>query len=464
MVSEKFRRQLRQEAEVWWQQGVIDATQYEQLALRYQFQALERDAKSRFVFILMGLGGILLGLGVITYVAANWQGWPRAMRVVLLLSLLIGVNTAGFYLWRRPPTQSGRTLGHGLLLLGALVLGANLALMSQMFHQSGNLYELFLVWGLGVLAMAYGLELVSLGLLALLLLTLGYQLGTLDWGGSMPSGWRLVLQQMPLVLAGLWLPLAYRCRSRWLFGLTAAAVTLTLMGNLLVLAGDYRNGWPLALAVGLPPALLWAYGDTLWQWRRQPQLATAPSRFQSLSRALGVTYLAGATYILAFHGFWQDYGYLWRRSQPQSWPMLVSVVLLSVMAALGWVAIIRQGWHQRQWPSWALHSGTVAGVIVVAAGTVLWHRQLMPLPLGAPLIYNLLLFGLALGLLRDGLALGSRGWFWSGMGLLVVGILSRTLEYNTDLLLKALAFALCGVAMIGAGIWFERQVRPTVSS
>jgi len=188
MVSEKFRRQLRQEAEVWWQQGVIDATQYEQLALRYQFQALERDAKSRFVFILMGLGGILLGLGVITYVAANWQGWPRAVRVVLLLSLLIGVNTAGFYLWRRPPTQSGRTLGHGLLLLGALVLGANLALMSQMFHQSGNLYELFLVWGLGVLAMAYGLELVSLGLLALLLLTLGYQLGTLDWGGSMPSG------------------------------------------------------------------------------------------------------------------------------------------------------------------------------------------------------------------------------------------------------------------------------------
>ncbi|ASC71232.1 hypothetical protein XM38_021840 [Halomicronema hongdechloris C2206] len=304
--------------------------------------------------------------------------------------------------------------------------------MSQMFHQSGNLYELFLVWGLGVLAMAYGLELVSLGILALLLLTIGYQLGTLDWGGSMPSGWRLVLQQMPLVLAGLWLPLAYRCRSRWLFGLAAAAVTWALVGNLLVLARDYGSGWLWALAVGLPPAWLWAYGDTLWQWRQRRQPSGTSWRFQPVSRALAVAYLAGMTYLLAFHGLWRDYGTIWGRSQPQSWPMLVSVMVLSVVAALGWVAILRQGWQQRQWPSWALHSGTVAGVIVVAAGTVLWHRQLMPLPLWAPLIYNLLLFGLALGLLRDGLALGSRGWFWSGMGLLVVGILSRTLEYNTD--------------------------------
>jgi uncharacterized membrane protein len=75
---------------------------YEQLSDRYQFNDLEASARNRFVVILLGLGSILLGLAIITFVAANWQAWSRELKVTLLLSGFVGVNITGFYLWRRP--------------------------------------------------------------------------------------------------------------------------------------------------------------------------------------------------------------------------------------------------------------------------------------------------------------------------------------------------------------------------
>ena len=173
-MSDKFRRQLRQEVEQWHNEGLIDQTVYEQLGDRYKFTDLESSASNRFILILLGLGSVLLGLGIITFVAANWQAWGRELKITLLLSGFIGINTAGFYLWRRSNHQWQRNLGQALLLLGALALGANMALMSQLFHQSGQVYQLYLIWGLGVLAMAYSLRLTMLGIFASLLVWLGY--------------------------------------------------------------------------------------------------------------------------------------------------------------------------------------------------------------------------------------------------------------------------------------------------
>ncbi|MBD0334094.1 MAG: DUF2157 domain-containing protein [Cyanobacteria bacterium Co-bin13] len=467
MDSEKFRRQLRQESEQWWQEGLIDTSVYETLAQRYQFQALEGEAKSRFVVILLSLGGILLGLGVITYVAANWQGWPREFRTLLLFALFVAVNGAGFYLWRRSPSQGGQRLGHAMLLLGALILGANLGLTSQMFHQSGNLYELYLVWSLGVLAMAYGLRLASLGVLSLGLMVVGYFLGASDWSSGTISGWMILIEQMPLVMAGLFVPLAYRCRSRVLFGLAAVGVAVSLQGNLGLLLSADSSWWRIAIAVALPPALLWSYTDQIWQWDQPKAMRLTasptgqpPLPFQAISRVLAVTALSLFLYIVSFHWVWQFrwFGYLTNPSERAN-SLLLSVVVLGLIAVWGWAKIVRQGISQRQLPIHFINSGSVLACIALATGTAIWH-EMVTVPTIGPVVYNLLVFCLALALIRDGLALGTRGMFWGGMTLLVISIMSRTLEYNTDLLLKALAFALCGAGIIIAGLWFERHIKP----
>jgi len=448
MLSDKFRRQLRQEAEQWRTEGLIDASVYEQLSVRYQFSDLEASARNRFIVILLGLGSVLLGLAIITFVAANWQVWSRGLKVTLLLSLFIGVNTAGFYLWRCPTEQWQRRLGQGLLLLGALVLGANMALMSQMFHQSGLLYQLYLVWGLGVLAMAYSLRLTLLGILAILLIGLGYVQGQPEFVAIGEFSWlRLLVQHMPVLAALLFIPLAYWCHSRWIFRLGAIAIVYSLEANLIRLNLLGSSAWMAAIACALPPALLWGYSDSLF--RRRPPEAEL---FTGVARTLAVIFLSLLFYFLSFYGLWWDTS----STQPTQnasllpWSLLVDILLFGCWTLWEWLRLLRQ---------LNLTTGIIAGMIVLSALVPFWHLSISRLPITAVLIFNLLLFLLSVGLIREGLAQGQRRLFWGGMILLSLQIFSRMLEYNTDLLFKSLVLFLCGLGVIAAGLWFERYVK-----
>jgi uncharacterized membrane protein len=95
----------------------------------------------------------------------------------------------------------------------------------------------------------------------------------------------------------------------------------------------------------------------------------------------------------------------------------------------------------------------------VIAALTFWHWTVAPIGAIATFLANVLLFLLAVALMRDGLAEGQRRSFWSGITLVALQILSRLLEYETALLLKSLVFVLCGVGVIVIGLWFERYVR-----
>lgn len=315
MASDKFRQQLRQEIEIWRSEGIIEASQYEQLSQRYQLDTLDTASRNQFVTILIGLGSILIGLGIITFVAANWQELSRSVRVALLLSLFVIVNVSGFYLWRKPNDASKR-LGHGLLLLGALILGANMGIMGQMFHISSPFYELLLAWGIGVIAMAYSLQITSLGILSILLILCGYvgfaaiDLYTVLQLERELSWSSLFGQHLPIIAGITFIPLAYWCRSQWIFTLSAIAIFLSLVVNILPynigvfnLTSLQATGWILAVAFVLPPALLWSYDDLLWVHSDLFGRGVAPKSFVAIARNLALVYLALVFYICSFMEF-----------------------------------------------------------------------------------------------------------------------------------------------------------------
>jgi uncharacterized membrane protein len=95
-------------------------------------------------------------------------------------------------------------------------------------------------------------------------------------------------------------------------------------------------------------------------------------------------------------------------------------------------------------------------MITLSALIPFWHLSSGRLAITATIIFNLLSFLLAAGLISEGLAQSQRRFFWGGMVLLSLQILSRMLEYNTDLLFKSLVLFLCGLGVIAAGLWFER--------
>ncbi len=460
MISDKFRRELREQAKLWQAEGLIDTSFYQQLSERYQFNTLETASRNRFLSILISLGGILLGIGVITFVAANWQVWSREARVALLLSLFVAVNAAGFYLWRIPPSRSqssnqnilpatigrNKLLGEGLLLLGALILGANMALMAQMFHIGGSSYGLFLAWGIGVLGMAYSLRLTSLGVLSALLVGLGYWLAVLDWSSKVEFSWLEVLvRQMPIAASIMFVPLAYWCRSRVIFAIGAIAIIFSLQVSIVQ---GLNPSWAAAIFCALPPALLWGYDDAIWP--------NVHSRlFQPTARSLALLFLAGVFYVLSFHWLWQDSP---NPAQiPPDWVLLANVAVLGGFTVFEWLRLGRLELRRPKQKAVDLTTGAIGILILASALIPLFHLSFTPIPQLATFLFNVLSFLLAVGLIREGLALGNRQTFWGGMVLITLQIISRVFEYNTELLLKSFVFVLCGIGVIAAGLWFERH-------
>lgn len=452
MVSDQFRHQLRQEAEQWRAEGFIDDWQYEQLSERYQFNTLEVSARNRFTAILVGLGCLLLGLAVITLVAANWQIWSRQLRVGLLLGLFMGVNAIGFYLWRYPVYSWQHRLGKGMLLLGALILGANMALMSQMYHQRESPASLFLMWAVGVLTMAYSLRLTLLGMLSVLLMGVGYWWGFFDWLPWTELSWiGLLLQHMPVLAGMMFVPLAYWCRSKWLFGMGAIAVVSSLEANLtrVQIPETSIQAMIAAIAFALPSALLWAYDDRLWQpntnnhWHRQP--------FAAIARNLAILFLGVLFYIFSFRALWPTPIQASAATVTQmNWVLLLDAAVLGCFTLWEWVFLIRRI---------DLTSAVVGGLIAISAIVPAWHISISPIQNTAAIIFNIALFVLAIGLIREGLAQGQRRGFWIGTILVTLQIFGRMLEYDTNLVLKAFVLFLCGIGAIAVGLWFERYVK-----
>jgi len=474
MASEKFRRQLRQEARQWQVDGIINPQQFQQLQARYEFDSLDSSARDRFVAILIGVGSVLLGLGIITFVAANWQAIPRDFKLGLLLTVFLGVNLVGYWLWQKPLGADNRQrwqhrLGAGLLLLGALVMGANLALGGQLFHIGGDPYELFWVWGLGVLLMAFGLRMVPLAGLALILLGLGYWLGLAQpdrWSGL--PGLPLLMRGMPLFAGAIFTWLAYRCRSHVIFGMGAIALVSSFFVNVTDLSDRYLTEnlplWGIAMTL-LPAALLWSYDDALWDMlRRQP--VSFKRWFRPVAQGLAIAYLISLVYLASFHWVWQEpmelvplTTQIARLFGAQRWLWLNPVILILSLITLGnWVFLARP---TPRTPRWRLVQSDLIMLVLLLGLMVVpfWHLSVTPMGAIATLLANVVLALFAAGFIRQGLAQTNRSLFWCGLLILALQILSRMLEYETGLLLKSLAFVLCGVGVIVIGLWFERYVR-----
>ncbi len=469
MTTDKFRSQLRQEAEAWRTEGLINDSQHEQLSQRYQFNTLDTSSRNQFIVVLIGLGSILIGLGVITFVAANWQDLSKNAKVLLLLSLFVSVNTTGFYIWRKSNDSSQR-LGSGLLILGALILGANMALMGQIYQVNNPFYELMLAWGIGVLAMAYSLRLTSLSLLSILLIWIG------QWGfainSSFDSAWlyqkitwsSLLGEHMPILACIMFIPLAYLCKSRWVFAFGAIAIVSALLGNLPLysygigklfnLSNLLRYGWAIALFFALPPILLWSYDD----FRENVGISKS---FKAISQTLALIYLAAIFYSFSFYSLWANWSRTYSEenlSRVNLFP-LINLLILIVIGVWQWIRIGKKMTRHRPLHSQDLTTIVIGLLIGVSALIPIWHSYIALIPEFATFAFNALLFILSIGLMREGLTHGQRRAFWFGLLLLVLRILNWFFLANTGLFFKSLVFVLCGVGVIAIGLWFEKYVR-----
>ncbi|MGP1517822.1 MAG: GDYXXLXY domain-containing protein [Ottowia sp.] len=211
---------------------------------------------------LAALAALLLGAGLIFWVAANWPELARASKLALLQAAVLAPALVALAALRRWPRA-----GAGALLLATLALGALLAFVGQTYQTGADAWQLFAAWAALALPWALAARRALLWGLWLLLAALALAL----WGQPQ---WLLMLDagdaRLALALAAwcalLALPWALARLRLCPPGLALArlATLLTLafwqaLGLLGLFVSRESRLYELALALSL--------GLAVWLWR-----------------------------------------------------------------------------------------------------------------------------------------------------------------------------------------------------
>ncbi len=123
-----------------------------QAALPEQSDAMH----ARAVGIFSAVGAILVGLGIILFVASHWAELTPTLKTALLVALTLGTGIAGYVL-RYEPGNYPKT-GQALFFVNVLAYGATIFLIAQIYHLPLNFWWGALLWLLGTAFFAYALQ------------------------------------------------------------------------------------------------------------------------------------------------------------------------------------------------------------------------------------------------------------------------------------------------------------------
>jgi len=137
-----YRKRIERDLARWRQEGWV--TPEGEVAIRAD---LSRQGGMGVASVLSMLAAVLLGFAIMSFVAANWDSMSKLVRLGLLFGVLGAVTVAAGALFQR----GMEGFGHAATVLGAATFGANIMLISQMYHMDGHAADAILLWAAGAL-------------------------------------------------------------------------------------------------------------------------------------------------------------------------------------------------------------------------------------------------------------------------------------------------------------------------
>jgi uncharacterized membrane protein len=146
-----YSSKVRQDIARWAQAGLIDGSTADMLAR--DIESRERKSLS-FGFILAMMAALLFGAAILIFVAANWEAFPRLMRVCMLFFVILAGYVGGAVL----KTRDHAAFGEAAWIVAAAAFGGSIALIGQMYHLSGDEASAMVTWGAGTALAAAALR------------------------------------------------------------------------------------------------------------------------------------------------------------------------------------------------------------------------------------------------------------------------------------------------------------------
>lgn len=140
VVGKHLYELLRQEVKYYSDSGIINGEQADRIMGLYQIkQGLS------FLRVVLVTGAVLVGLGVLSFIASNWDVIGKLSKYLIIMAAFLSVNLTGYLLFEKHPKTS-----RSLLYLAALIYGAGIFLVGQIFNFSGHFTSAFLLWAVGI--------------------------------------------------------------------------------------------------------------------------------------------------------------------------------------------------------------------------------------------------------------------------------------------------------------------------
>src|SRR5262247_3468951 len=422
--SVKFRAALKREIPAWTEQGILTEDDAGRLRSLYELDDLGKESSRLLAAALFTLGSLMVGGGVISFVAAHWDEISRGPKVGLLFAALLVFHIAGYWLRYR---RAWPRLGHALIFCGCLVFGANIGLLAQAYQVSGSEYGMFGAWALGSLAMAWSARSWITGLLVIVT--------SFTWFVGFADDFheRLAIIYPPLLAAAL-LPLAWTIRSRALYTLTFLGLIISLPVLALV---RFDNELYVLIAIAAGGFAAWAAGE----FHRATGIR---KEFGAPASNLGLATLAYAAYLWSFH-------WAWRWPDNIDWNHLYRLIPAGLAIAIG--VALRAKARARMDRSQRRSAACVVMASILLCLSPMLNRFSLTL---ATVAVNAAALVIAAALIGKGIVEERRLAFWAGSLFVATLIVSRFFEYESSLLLKSAAFIVCGAVTMLAGVAYEK--------
>lgn len=378
----------------WLETGTITQEQAQKMLADVDQKSKEKRS-NKFIVAISTIGAILLGIGAILFVSSNWREIPDLMKVLILLGSTFGAYYLG-YLFKYDKKNLPK-VGTSLFFLGALLFGASIFLIAQIYHINANAHSLVLIWLIGVLPLVYAFRSEPIAALSSLLF---------------------------FIWIGLFIFRDSRFNEATFFSFPV-----------------------IYLSAG---TLLFSIGGLHYL---KPQLI----KIAKIFRIAGIKIAMLSLFLLTFK-FFSSYtdSYWFRNSrmlEDMSSQLMIGIVLFSILAIIG--LVINLLFNPSQSKTNSFENGAALGLL----GFTLLFFFFPAESSVYTVIYNLLFAGLTIFLIyigyqRSDIKIVNIGTFW-----LSVFIFAKYFDFFWDLMDRSLFFIVGGLILVLGGIAMERKRR-----
>ena len=395
---------------------------------------------SRLINTIITLGSILIGLGILLFVASNWDKISRPAKICIIFSVISLFNLAVYYF--RFIKQSYQGLTEGFCLIGSCAFGAGIWLIAQIYQIHYNFSAGILFWILGILAAAYVYRSWTVMALSSIL--------SLIWLSSYQTYYFNREAYGFFVLAALILILAYNLRSRF-------SVFVIIVSSCVWIAHFWtlkHNGldsyyWEHGIYTAhlLLAAVYMLFGFALYGLGMSHLRSMRFVSFAFLYKFLGVIFICFAVYSLTFVHHYNQY------HSAYCPPAVMGLIVTLAVAAAGAIAFLYNTAKSKQdlIESGMLFYFLVAGLLAVVVS--------FAYPKAASGAFNILLIFEALGFIYLGFATNSEGIFRLGIVIFFIDVLSRYFDILWKMMPRSLLFIFGGALLIAGAVFADSKRR-----